>query len=345
MKTIFRATMPDDRLQLTDLLTAAFHCQPGIGFRDPLVMAWKYWDARGDWMEPRSYVLERDGCIIAHAGIWPVEFGNGQTAVNGVQMIDWAAARDSPGAGLALVRRLASKFDFMYSIGGSDITRKLLPAFGFVEVTRTWTAARPLRPLRQILTHQTTDWKLGLRFARNWFWSNLPLKRSNVAWKVVGMQPSEIPYDLISNSQAELLSSRRTQAFFQYLLRCPAIKYQLYGVLNESGPQGYLALGILRGQARLAGVWLRNPCEEHWRIAYTLAQETALSLKGAYEIAARGSIGPSGHAATQAGLRIMQNTPVYLLSKKGKFSPEGFEFQLSDDDAAFLDIGKSSYYT
>ena len=89
-------------------------------------------------------------------------------------MIDWCAAKGSPGTGLALVQKLAAMFDFMYSIGGSDQTRKVLPAFGFVEVTKAWTAARPLRPLRQILTHQTVNWKLAPRLARNCLWSKSP---------------------------------------------------------------------------------------------------------------------------------------------------------------------------
>jgi hypothetical protein len=35
----------------------------------PAVMAWKYGDIREDWAEPRSYALERDGRLVAQAGI------------------------------------------------------------------------------------------------------------------------------------------------------------------------------------------------------------------------------------------------------------------------------------
>jgi hypothetical protein len=343
MKANFRATTPADRTQISNLLVHAFGDRPAPALIDPDLMAWKYWEARGDWPGPRSYVLERGGRLIAHAGIWPVSFAD-QNPVHGVQMIDWCAAKDSPGAGVALVQKFADMFDFIYSIGGSDTTLKVLPAFGFTEVTRVWIGARPLRPLRQMLTHQVVNWKLALRIARNWRWSSSPARTSYHAWQTVAMQPSEIPTGSISAGQS--FFAVRSPAFFEYLSRCPSVPYQLHRISNDNGLQGYFALGILRGQARIGGVWLCRPCEEHWRAAYSLAQEAALRLKGAYEIVATGSMGPSGKAAVAAGLRIMGDMPVFLLNKKSRFTmcPD-FQFQMSDDDAAFRDLGEPSYYT
>jgi hypothetical protein len=138
----------------------------------------------------------------------------------------------------------------------------------------------------------------------------------------------------------------RNAAFFEYFLRCPVVKYRLYGIANESGPQGHFALGTLRGQARLSALSLRNAGPESLRNAYTLAQQTALGLPDAYEVAVGGTVGISGDAAVAAGLRMIHTTPVYFLSQNGKFAfPENFQFQLSDDDAAFLDTGAASFYT
>jgi len=336
MKAIFRATAPADRIQLSELLAEAFDVHSAAGsLLNPTVMAWKYWDARDDWDEPRSYALERDGRLIAHAALWPLIFP-GEHSIRGIQMIDWCAAKDSPGVGLTLVQKLASLFDFMYSIGGSDMTLKVLPAFGFVETTQVWTAARPLRPLRQMLTHQNVNWKLAPRFGRNLAWANLPAAHHVSGWKTVSLRPTEIPSGYIP----------RSAAFFEYILRCPVISYQLHGIANEFGLQGFFAIGALRGQARIAGVWLRNPSEENWRVAYILAQQTARQLAGANEVVARGSLAVSAQAAARAGLRILKQTPVYLLNKKEKLQlPDSFQFQLCDDDSAFLDSGETSYYT
>jgi hypothetical protein len=337
MKSLFRASTAADSARLTALFVEAFDCPPGSSIFDPALMAWKYWEPREDWTEPRSYVLEKDGRIIAHAGLWPAKFGD----VRGVQMIDWAAARDSPGAGLTLVQKFARMFDFIYSIGGSEATRQVLPAFGFVELTRSWTAARPLRPFRQILSHQHVNWKLGPRLIRNWSWSNSPPRRASSGWKVTPLKPADI-----SVSANASWFCPRDAAFFEYFLRCPVVKYRLYGIANESGPQGHFALGILRGQARLSALSLQNAGAEVLGNAYTLAQQTALGLADAYEIAVSGTVGISADAAVQAGLRMIHTAPVYFLSPNGKFAfPENFQFQLSDDDAAFLDTGAVSFYT
>jgi len=131
MKSSLHPTSIDD----LDVLSE-FDAGPGAPLLNPAVMTGIYWDRRDDWSGPRSYVLLRDGAIVAHAGIWPIPYRTGADALRGVHMIDWASAKDSPGAGLALVQKLAAMFDFIVSIGGSEMTCKVLPAFGFVECTR-----------------------------------------------------------------------------------------------------------------------------------------------------------------------------------------------------------------
>src|SRR5579864_3923939 len=150
MKSSFRPTCAADLNKLSEFLARSFGIDSNAPFLSPAVMAWKYWDQRGDWSGPRSYVLEKDGNIVAHAGIWPMTFSS-ENPICGVQMIDWAAAKESPGSGLSLVQKLAAMFDFVYSIGGSEATRKVLPLFGFVEYRRQWMGACPLQPLRQII--------------------------------------------------------------------------------------------------------------------------------------------------------------------------------------------------
>ena len=93
MKSSLRPTSPGDLPALREFLARSFHMAPGSPFLDPAVMAWKYWDRRDDWSAPRSYVLEQNGAIVAHAGIWPMSFVSGPDLVRGVQMIDWASAK------------------------------------------------------------------------------------------------------------------------------------------------------------------------------------------------------------------------------------------------------------
>ena len=344
MKSTFRPTTPADRPQLAALLAASFEdASPTSSLLDPALMDWKYWTPRADWIEPRSYALERDGRLIAHAGIWPVTFP-GENSVRGVQMIDWCSAKDSPGAGLALVQKFRAMFDFMYSIGGSDMTRKVLPGLGFAGLTEAWTAARPLRPLPQILTHQHKNWKLAPRLIRNFIWSRSPARVAN-EWKLAQLTPPEIPPKLFS-AGLQLTASPRPPAFFDYLFQCPSVRYRLYGVENRNSLQGYVVLGLVRGQARITNLALLEPSLDNWRAAFTLAQQAALQHDDVNEVVAMGSKGITEDAAAQAGLRILTHTPVYLLNKKGRLSlAADFQFQMSDVDNGFFDSGEILYST
>jgi hypothetical protein len=345
MKSSLRPTSVDDLSALSQFLARAFGFRHDAPSLNPAVMAWKYWDHRDDWTGPRSYVLEKDGAIVAHAGIWPVTFGTGADAVRGIHMIDWASAKESAGTGLALVQKLAGMFDFIFSIGGSEMTRKVLPAFGFVEHTRVWKGSHPLRPLQQILTHQTRNWKLAPRLAQNYLLAMkgvTPYK----GWKAKEIEPQEISRE-IPWEVADARCSPRPPAFFEYLLRCPAARVSLHGIFDEVGELGgHFAISVLRGQVRIAGIWLRESTQETFAAAYFVARRSAQHLKGANEIVTIGSEGVSREGATRAGFRIMPGAPVYVLDKKKKLplSP-GFQFQLSDDDAAFLDVGTADYWS
>jgi hypothetical protein len=344
MNFLLRPTTIDDLSMISQLLQQAFHVGPNAPFLDPSVMAWKYWDRRGDWEGPRSYVLEHDGVIVAHSGIMPVTFSAGK--VRGIHMIDWASARECPGSGIALLQELDGMFDFIYSIGGSKIARKLLPSYGYVEYARQWKGARPLRPLQQILKHQYRNWKLAPRLVRNLLWA-LPKAQDNYlleGWKSEEIGPGEVSEEFYSQNMADACFSPRPPDFFEYLLRCPVMRIRLYSIQDKCGPKGHFAIGVLRGQARVAGVWLREPDGDAWQAAFSLAQEAAMRLDCAYEIVAAGTEGPSQEGATRSGLRILGDTPVYLLNKKGRLTlPPNFQFQLSDDDGLFLDSGDSSF--
>jgi hypothetical protein len=344
MNFLLRPTSIDDLSAVRRLLQRAFNVSHDAAFIDPSVMAWKYWDRRGDWEGPRSYVLEHDGVIVAHSGIMPVTFSAGK--VRGIHMIDWASARESPGSGIALLQELDNMFDFVYSIGGSRIARKLLRSYGYVEYARQWKAARPLRPLQQILKHQYRNWKLAPRLVRNLLWALPKAQDSNLleCWKSEEIGPSEISEDFYSQNMADASFSPRPPDFFEYLHRCPVMRIRLYDIQDECGPKGHFAIGVLRGQARVAGVWLREPDRDSWQAAFSLAQQAAMRLDGAFEIVTAGSEGPSKEGAIRSGLRIFGDTPIYLLNKKGKLTlPPNFQFQLSDNDGLFLDSGDSSF--
>lgn len=343
MSSLFRPSTPHDLERVQLFLQRAFGSPSGAAFIQPAMMQWKYWDHRGDWQEPRSYLLERGGVVTAFAGLWPMSFRNGSETIRGIHMIDWASAADAPGAGLVLVQKLSGIFDFILAIGGSAMTRKALPAFGFVEYAHQWHAAVPLRPLRQMLTHQSRNWKLVARLVRNTLYMTKPAKH-DPGWHSAPIEPDQILPILYST---DAHASPRSPEFFYFLSKCPAASLVLHGIYDPGGLRGHFALTLVRGQARIAGVWLHNPDGPAWQAAYALARITAQQMKPACELVVTGTGDVSGASAAVAGFRVRQKTaPVYLLNKKGKLNlPSDFQFQLCDDDEAFLDTGSEVYST
>ena len=343
--SIVRVSTPADAGALTALLAGAFEVSTAAPFLDASLMRWKYWDTREDWEEPRSLVMEKDGRLAAHVGLWPLTWRRDGVVLRGVHMIDWAASREAPGAGVALLQRVVRQFDFVFSIGGSDITRKVLPSFGFKVAGEAWRAARPLHPVTQALTHQQRSWKLLPRLGRNLVWARFPAPAIPAGWRAAPLtQSAQLAFPCGDGP-----FGHRPLGFLEYLRRCPAASIESYGIANPAGGvAGCFTLCTVQRQARIAGVWLREPSAEHLRIAYQLARREALAGGGeaaAAELLASGSDEASREAARLAGFHKFAGTPVYLYDKPGRLSGAHLQFQLADNDIMFLTDGHPNYHT
>lgn len=337
MSSALRPSTIDDEAQIIELLTRVFSADADAAFVNPALLRWKYWEQRDDFSGSRSFVVEKNGRIVAHVGLWPVLVQTGAHCEQGVQMIDWASDRSSPGAGFSLLQRLTKDFDFVYSIGGSAMTETLLPKFGFHVAATAITYARPIRPWRQILEHQSRNARLPLRLARNLWWSIVPGRSSAQGWEAVEAAAE--------TNDAPAFSKERTASFFQYLERCPSVRLLRFHLLNGGKKVGFFAIALVAYQARLAGMWLDQPTQENWRIAFHVAQDVALHHTSAAEIVARTAAETSGIAATEAGLRVHSRTPVYLFRRAAGGDGLPLQFQLLDDDAVFLGGRRPEFLT
>jgi hypothetical protein len=336
MGSVFRHTTAEDEKALIEFLIRIFAADPRDDFVNPSLLRWKYWSEREDFQEPRSYVIEKDGRIVAHAGLWPLTLRTWPKIDRGVHMIDWAADPATPGAGVSLLQRLTKSLDFVYAIGGSEMTQSVLPKFGFRTVAETLTWARPIRPWKQVLHHQTRDLRLALRLARNIWWSRIPGKAIERDWTAV-----ETP-----NAEGIFPSySERDEAFFRYLQKCPVGRYLAFHIVQGGQKLGFIALLAVREQTRVAGIWLENHSVENWRVAFHLVQDVALKYTGTSEVVARCSTQISASAARQAGMRLRARAPVFLFRKSNPSESLPIHFQLSDDDAIFLAGRRTGFLT
>jgi hypothetical protein len=328
MSSTIRPTTIEDAPSIVEFLARIFSVDAGEPFLEPSLMRWKYWAPRGDCDTPRSYVVEKDGRIVAHVGLWPVTAPVSGSVERGVHMIDWAADPGAPGAGLSLLQRMTRTHDFVYSIGGSEMTRSILPKFGFRRAADALTWARPIRPLRQMRLHPARDLRLPARFARNFWWSKFPGRVIEPGWTAV-----ESGGGSMGGSGA--FASDRGEPFFRYLQECPAASCRAFDLLDSGRKAGCFALCVVREQARLAGVWLENPSPGNWRTAFHLAQDAARKEANASEFVARGSTEASAAGAGRAGMRFGLRTPVFFFRRNWDGGALPLQSQLADNDLFF----------
>lgn len=344
MSNIFRETTPADYESIAGLCTRAFQIEPGNPFYDRDYQHWKYWQPHPDWKGSRSFVIDHDGTMVAHGCTWPMVFKSVSREWQGQYLIDWAADTSVAGAGILLMRRSAGLVDGVCAIGGSDMTRAILPKIGFKPFNTMWFLVRPLHPVLQIFTHQFRNWKLPLRLARNTLWRYWPPIPAARGWSVMNCSPKDIPASLWPQPSGSLVVCGRSAQQFDFLLQCPAVRFSFHGLARQGKLAGYFCLALTQRQVRIVDLWTPSDTLEDWTAAYATALRAALRVPGAAEAVTVSSIPVGQQALTQCGFRILEKTPITFYGTKEFLAcGESFHIQMIDSDFSFVH-GKSVAY-
>lgn len=118
---------------LSEFLRGGF-CPPGsyCAFAEPEVLRWKYLDARGSFLGPRSFVVLDNGRILAHAGVCPTEFVvPGSAPVPAVHIIDWLSSDEAGSYGALLMMRAFGLAPVAYALGCTPAAARVLLRLGY----------------------------------------------------------------------------------------------------------------------------------------------------------------------------------------------------------------------
>jgi hypothetical protein len=339
MQARFRPSTRSDVAGLVELMARVYEAPPDTPFLRPEILEWKYWIARDDWAEPRSYVGELDGKLVAHIGVWPCTIDVNGASRRGVHFFDWAADPTAVGGGIAVMQHAMRGFDFSYAIGGTPIAKTIMRRIGFLPVATAWKAARPLRAVRMVGTQPSGGWRLPARLGRNILWSAVPRAAAPRGWEFEPADPVRI-----AGASSGMLEIPRSSAFLQYLARCPMCRCRTFRVTEHGRDRGCFVLAMVRHQARLA-VWIDDPGPEAHRIVYALAQDAARTIPDVFEIAVMGSSQATADAAVAAGFRLRKTDDVRIIdrTKVWPSGPPQLQFQNCDNDGIFLDDGEASF--
>lgn len=342
-----RQTTPDDYQAIVDLCCAAMGATPDAPFLERAHMAWKCWDDHPWWEGARGYAIEKDGAMAAFGCAWPVFLRRGGETLPGFNLIDWAALDRFPGAGLILVKRLLREVPRMYTIGGTEDTTAVLPRMGFETINQHHLAAKPLRPLRQALTHQRRNWKLPVRLLRNLAWSRRGAGDAAAGWDAVpiadpGTAPQAWWVDPKDGTQC-----LRTADWYRYILSSPGPSFELYDLRRDGESQGFFCLSRCPGQTRIADYRIvGRPSDESWLALAALATEQARRSPDAAEITAWTSHEAFLSALEAVGFRKQRTDPVRCNKEEYRASAgEPCFFTGLDSDFAYLHSAGFDYAT
>jgi len=339
----FRATGPADAGAISLLMQQVFGMTPDDAVIDAQQMDWKYWRAHPGWEGSRSFVMEREGEVTAHGAVVPLTCVWGDRRLRMVHLIDWAARRNSTGAGIALLKRIGQMVDGIFIAGGSETALKILPALGFREIGKATRFALPLCPLAKLLDDSFGSWRPFARFARNLFW-NLFWKmmrsssRISPGWRVRKLSAGELAG---VQFPARKTLFERTVPEIAFFLACPAAPAEFYLVERDGAPRGYFVLSMAVNQCRIAEAWIES---DDWRTLYMLAIREAAANRNIFEIATAANNEMEIQALKEVGFKIRGQIPLLLWTPGGS-GPDSIRYQLVDGDAAYLHDGRNAFWT
>jgi hypothetical protein len=338
-----RPSIPEDGPAIVALMKQA-GLQP---HEDPAHLHWKYWQARADWPAPRSFVLTDGKDILAHGAACPgtLRWGAGQGRV--IHMIDWAARRDSVGAGVLLMKQVACTSDFLLGIGGSGQTLRIMPLIGYRPCGTVTGYVRTLSALRIAERPGQARWKVPPRMARSLLWS-LSAPRADVGrWQArrIGAEEAARIADALPDSRPGTVLFGRSPDLFRHLLACPIVPVELYALEQAGRALGYFVLSYAPGQARLADLWLASEDPADWRALAHCAVRQAQSRGGLAELVAWSSDPWLSQVFDACGFQARLTLPIYLRSAGEVPVPrETLRVQMIDNDAFYLYFGRNELW-
>lgn len=330
---------PADRDGINALLRAALDSTEDAAFLNQELQQWKYWAPHPLTPISRSHILKTDGAVVAHGCAWPVRLLVPSGELNTFHLVDWAAKRELPGTGVQVLRYCCGGMAAAFSIGGSAMTRKILPLAGFKTYNRVAFLFRPLKPVRSAIREAPLNWRTPARVLRNVCWSLEPRRHLPQGWEFTIDDPRNIPQHLWPGQISGEAVSVRSAEILAHTMACPALRGSVCCLLKRGGEcLAYLLLVQVGHQVRLADYGPPGLDEETSMVLGTSAQMLARSaFLGAATLVAATTEEPVRSGWIRSGFRPGLEEAICAL----KLSPaldqvDRFRMTLLDWDAVCL---------
>jgi hypothetical protein len=332
-----RVTEPNDLRSLAAFLARVYKFEPSDFHADPRLLEWKYLYPRASWQGGRSYLLERDGNIVAHGGVCPVSFRlpSGQI-VSSLTIVDWAADPLNPGVGISLYRKLMEMAPTSFVIGGAAVTRQMVPRIGFHHVGEAVTYAAWLRPWREFRTRPRTG-RSVLRLLHG-LTHPLPVcGRLSQQWEFVLVREFDDSLEpILRGAKRPWTFCQRTVADLNYLLQCPHLVTRGFLLRRQGRLGGYFIIGQSGWEARVLDLVVDSDDVNDWKQVCAAMTKAALLDPEVCRVRILSTVPILGQALAWSGYWCQSKEPIALhdpADALGRAFP--VSFQLFDGDSGY----------
>jgi hypothetical protein len=345
MTASFRPATPGDASAIVGLFEEAGLLHPNI---EPQHLEWKYWQPRADWPAPRSFVLTDGGELMAHVAIIPGSCAGLTRRIKVGHMIDWAASRRAPMAGVALLNLIGQQAFAVLAVGGAAQTLEILPRVGFQAVGVVTGYARSLHPWRLRRRKGAAYWMLPARVVRSIAWTLTAPAARRTEWRVHRLAADEVsritPVFPVPKRGIAVLE--RSVDLFHYILSCPIVPMELFGVEMADRVRGYYLLATVPGQVRIADCWIDSEEPADWCALILCAVEQAKRDPQAAEVVIWASDPSLAQTLEACGFHERWKTPILVRPVGELLVPQGpLRVHMLDADAAYLRGDRKEFWS
>jgi hypothetical protein len=304
---------------------------------DTRVLNWKYLSPRSEWTGSRGFVLEKDGRIIAYGGVLPTVFRlpNGDVCKS-VTLIDWAAERSVPGAGVALMSKVLQKAGTIFIIGGTPAARKVLPQIGFRGAGDVTAYARWVRPWKEFWIRRKTP-RSALRLAHAVAHSICSKGTFVKDWdsELVNKFDGSLQ-TLLDRRPGSMTFCQRSVESLNYMLKCPAVEMKGFLLRRKQSVMGYFILGKTGWEGRLVDILVDSDDPQAWELACATATHTITNEPEVCRIFAWATAPPLREGLIKSGFWLQDKKPVMVRDPRNALLGAALDLQLFDGEGAFL---------
>lgn len=338
VKFFGRLSVPEDQDQITRLMIEAMAIESSDSAVCPDMQNWKYWYPHPLAESSRSHVLLDGETVIAHGARWPILLRGAFGDRPAFHLIDWAAQRGTPGAGMQILRLCGENAAAVFSIGGSAMTKRILPAFGFSPQNRIVFLARPLHPLQPAWHDSPRDWKMPARLLRNLARFLAPPRVAFPAeWSISAIDADAIPHALFPTAGPGEAVSVRNAALLRHMMTCPRIRsWQCYLLWRDKEARAYFCLARV---ADRIGVVDYGPARLDEAVSNVLARAVrcaaAVDFADCVEMRVATTESPVEAGFARAGFHVWRTELIKVLKLDAALKPvNNYRLTLLDWDAA-----------